>query len=240
MSGWATAVTCISKLLYDRKLFLSSFDMFLPGLTLRSRDRSSFHYRAGLRCESSTQRPQFHLYGPILPRPTTLGRLRLASHTLARLVWIHVEERHGFDTGLGKQDLLGKVSCLNLIVAFAVALKHKLRFEPGTHYEDLKHLVGHLDTFAQGANMPAPDPPSAFRRACQLFGIPMATPNPRRHVKKSAVPLGDLPLEILSHLSAYIKVLYDTGTLRDYSIYQTQSLDSLTIMDEVSCGTERI
>ena len=73
VSGWATAVTCISKLLYDRKLFLSSFDMFLPGLTLRSRDRSSFHYRAGLRCESSTQRPQFHLYGPILPRPTTLG-----------------------------------------------------------------------------------------------------------------------------------------------------------------------
>jgi putative membrane protein len=240
VSGWATAVTCISKLLYDRKLFLSSFDMFLPGLTLRSRDRSSFHYRAGLRCESSTQRPQFHLHGPILPRPTTLGRLRLASHTLARLVWIHVEERHGFDTGLGKQDLLGKVSCLNLIVAFAVALKHKLRFEPGTHYEDLKHLVGHLDTFAQAANTPAPDPPSVFRRACQLLGIPMATPSPRRHVKKSPIPLGDLPLEILSHLSAYIKVLNDTRTLRDYSIYQTQSLDSLTIMDEVSCGTERI
>lgn len=151
-----------------------------------------------------------------------------------------MEERHGFDAKLGKQDLLGKVSCLNLIVAFAVALKHKLRFEPGTHYDDLKHLVGHLDTFAQGANMPAPDPPSAFRRACQLLGIPMATPNPRRHVKKSAVPLGDLPLEILSHPSAYIKVLYDTGTLRDYSIYQTQSLDSLTIMDEASCGTERI
>ena len=168
------------------------------------------------------------------------GRLRLASHILARLVWIHVEERHGFDAELGKQDLLGKVSCLNLIVAFAVALKHKLRFEPGTHYEDLKHLVGHLDTFAQGANMPAPDPPSALRWACQLLGIPMATPNPRRHVKKSAVPLGDPPLEILSHLSAYIKVLYDTGTLRDYSIYQTQTLDSLTIMDEASCGTERI
>jgi hypothetical protein len=68
----------------------------------------------------------------------------------------------------------------------------------------------------------------------------MATPNPRRHVKRSSFPLGDLPLEILSHLSAYIKVLYDIGTLRDYSIYQTQSLDSLTIMDEVSCGTERI
>jgi predicted membrane chloride channel (bestrophin family) len=68
----------------------------------------------------------------------------------------------------------------------------------------------------------------------------MATPNPRRHVKKSAVPLGDLPLEILSQFSVYIKVLYDTGTLRDYSINQTQSLDSLTIMDEASCGTERI
>ncbi|RYN82778.1 hypothetical protein AA0120_g9554 [Alternaria tenuissima] len=222
VGGWATVITCISKLVYD----LGTDQVFITVL--------GFVVSLALSVRSSTSMDRYFQGRQLW------GRLRLASHILARLVWIHVEERHGFDAELGKQDLLGKVSCLNLIVAFAVALKHKLRFEPGTHYEDLKHLVGHLDTFAQGANMPAPDLPSAFRRACQLLGIPMATPNPRRHVKKSAVPLGDLPLEILSHLSAYIKVLYDMGTLRDYSIYQTQSLDSLTIMDEVSCGTERI
>jgi putative membrane protein len=168
------------------------------------------------------------------------GRLRLASHILARLIWIHVEERHGIDAVLGKQDLLAKISCLNLIVAFAVALKHKLRFEPGTHYTDLKHLVGHLDTYAQAAEQSTSTPPGALRRTGQLLGIPMATPNPRRLLKEARVPLGDLPLEILSHLSAYVKRLYDTGTLRDYSIYQTQSLDTLTIMDEISTGTERI
>jgi putative membrane protein len=168
------------------------------------------------------------------------GRLRVASHVLGRLIWIHVEERHHVDPSLGKQDLLAKVSCLNLVVAFAVALKHKLRFEPGTHYDDLKHLIGHLDTYAQASQQPPPKPPGAARRVCQLLGIPMATPNPRKLVKQARVPLGDLPLEILSHLSAYIKVLYDTGTLRDYSIYQTQSLDSLSALDEVACGTERI
>jgi putative membrane protein len=135
------------------------------------------------------------------------------------LIWIHVEERHQVDPVLGQKDLLAKVSCLNHVVAFGVALKHKLRFEPGTHYEDLKHLIGRLDTYAQASQQPAPNPPGAARRTCQLLGIPMATPNPRKQVKQARVPLGDLPLEILSHLSAYIKVLYNTGTLRDYSIY---------------------
>ncbi|KAI4939614.1 uncharacterized protein J4E92_000900 [Alternaria infectoria] len=222
VGGWATAVTCISKLVYD----LGTDQVFITVL--------GFVVSLALSVRSSTSMDRYFQGRQLW------GRLRLASHILARLIWIHAEERHAADAGLGKQDLLGKVSCLNLIVAFAVAVKHKLRFEPGTHYEDLKHLVGHLDTFAQAADMPAPDPPSAFRRTCQLLGMPMATPNPRKHVKQSRVPLGDLPLEILSHLSAYMKVLYDNGTLRDYSIYQTQTLDSLTIMDEVSCGTERI
>jgi putative membrane protein len=168
------------------------------------------------------------------------GRLRIASHVLARLVWIHVDERHDVDPAQGKRDLLGKVSCLNLIVAFAVALKHKLRFEPGTHYDDLKHLIGHLDTYAQTSQQPPPKPPGAVQRTCQRLGIPMATPNPRRLVKQACAPLGELPLEILSHLSAYVKVLYDTNTLADYSIYQTQSLDMVAQMDEVACGTERV
>ncbi|KAI4952050.1 hypothetical protein J4E91_003512 [Alternaria rosae] len=222
VGGWATAVTCISKLVYD----LGTDQVFITVL--------GFVVSLALSVRSSTSMDRYFQGRQLW------GRLRLASHILARLIWIHAEERHCADAELGKQDLLGKVSCLNLIVAFAVAVKHKLRFEPGTHYEDLKHLVGHLDTFAQAADMPAPDPPSAFRRTCQLLGMPMATPNPRKHIKQSRVPLGDLPLEILSHLSAYIKVLYDNGTLRDYSIYQTQTLDTLSIMDDVSCGTERI
>ncbi|CAN9297661.1 unnamed protein product [Alternaria alternata] len=112
VGGWATAITCISKLVYD----LGSDQVFITVL--------GFVVSLALSVRSSTSTDRY-FQGRQLR-----GRLRLASHILARLVWIHVEERHGFDVELRKQDLLGKVSCLNVIVAFAVALKHKLRFEP--------------------------------------------------------------------------------------------------------------
>ena len=64
---------------------------------------------------------------------------------------MHVDEREG---ELGKQDLLAKLTAINLIVAFAVAMKHELRFEPFVHYEDLHSLVAHLDTFAKEAEVP--------------------------------------------------------------------------------------
>jgi putative membrane protein len=73
------------------------------------------------------------------------------SQHLARLIWIHAEERHN-DPEVGKKDLLGKINCLNMITAFAMALKHRLRFEPYTHYEDLQHIVGHLDTYAKAVS----------------------------------------------------------------------------------------
>ena len=57
------------------------------------------------------------------------SQLTLTSRNLARLIWINVEERvdpeHPEYT---KKDLLGKISAINLINAFAMALKHRLRF----------------------------------------------------------------------------------------------------------------
>jgi predicted membrane chloride channel (bestrophin family) len=161
------------------------------------------------------------------------------SQNLARLIWIHVDERHEKDSELGKQDLLAKINCLNLIAAYAVALKHKLRFEPGVHYDDLKHLVGHLDTFARDADQPTTKKPNMFKTAGQFLGLPMAESNPRKLLKRSRVPLGNLPLEILNHLSVYMKSIYDNGTFK-VSIYQTQSLNALTTFNDVLAGTERI
>lgn len=168
------------------------------------------------------------------------AQLTLASQNLARLIWIHVDERHDTDPALGKQDLLAKISCLNLISAYAVALKHKLRFEPYTHYDDLQPIVNHLDTFAKAADQP--DPPkkaNPFKTAGQFLGIPMAESNPRKLLKKARAPLGNLPLEILSNLSAYMKHIYDNGTFK-VSIYQTQSLNAVTTMNDVLTGTDRI
>jgi putative membrane protein len=163
----------------------------------------------------------------------------MVSQNLARLIWIHVDERHS-DPALGKQDLIAKISCLNMITAYAVALKHKLRFEPYTHYDDLKHLVGHLDTYAKDADVPEPRRrQNPVKTAGQFLGVPMAESNPRKLLKKSRVPLGNLPLEILSHLSSYMKHIYDNGTFK-VSIYQTQSLNAITTMNDVLTGTDRI
>ena len=167
------------------------------------------------------------------------AQLTLASHNLARLIWIHVDERHA-DPLVGKQDLLAKISCLNMISAYAVALKHKLRFEPYMHYDDLRHLVGHLDTYARAADVPdARKKQNIFKTAGQFLGVPMAESNPRKLLKRARVPLGNLPLEILSHLSSYMKQIYDNQTFK-VSIYQTQSLNALTTMNDVLTGTDRI
>lgn len=104
--------------------------------------------------------------------------LLVNARVLARVVWLFVRERHddddtqghkvrgggccmrGEDEGqgenvLGKADLLDKLSALNLLNAFAVAMKHRLRFEPATRYADLAPLVRHLDTMAGRADQEA-------------------------------------------------------------------------------------
>ena len=167
------------------------------------------------------------------------AQLTLVSQNLARLIWIHADERHADSAVTGKSDLLGKIGCLNLIVAYAVALKHKLRFEPGMHYDDLQHIVGHLDTYAKAAEQPARKKPNVVKMTGQFLGLPMAEDNPRKLLKKARVPIGNLPLEVLSHLSAYMKTIYDNGTFK-VSIYQTQSLNALTTMNDVLTGTDRI
>ena len=168
------------------------------------------------------------------------AQLTLVSQNLSRLIWIHAEERHTVDPVQGKNDLLGKISALNLIDAFAVALKHKLRHEPYAHYEDLQSIVGHLDTYANEATDPEPNREPGFFKSLGLsLGLDMAESNPRKAIKKARKPLGNLPLEILGHLSAYMKTVFDNGTLK-VSIYQTQSMNALSTMNDVMTGSERI
>ncbi|KAF2644525.1 UPF0187-domain-containing protein [Massarina eburnea CBS 473.64] len=224
VGGWSAAITCISEYVYNlgiNQLLLTVLG-FVVGLALSFRSSTAYErYNEGRKYWS---------------------QLSLASHNLARLIWIHAEERHDNtdDTLLGKKDLLAKVSCLNLIVAFSMALKHRLRFEPYAYYEDLRHMVGHLDTCAKDAGVPdSSRKQNPLKTAGQFLGIPMAESNPRKELKKAKAPLGNLPLEILSHLSAYMKTIYDNETLK-VSIYQTQSMNALTTMNDVLTGTDRI
>ncbi len=104
---------------------------------------------------------------------------------------------------------------MNLLVAFAVSLKHKVRFEPYTHYDDISILVGHLDTFAEAATreLRQPRPRSTFKKVGESLGISFAQSNPRKEMKKAQAPLGNLPLEILNYLAAYMDELALSGQL---------------------------
>lgn len=97
---------------------------------------------------------------------------------------------------------------MNLLLAFSVALKHGLRFEPAIAYKDLVGLVGHLETFAKEAHDPEllkPPRHSIWKSAGMYLGVTFAESNPRKLIKRAKKPLGHLPLEILNHLSAYIE-----------------------------------
>jgi hypothetical protein len=104
---------------------------------------------------------------------------------------------------------------MNLILSFAIALKHKLRFEPHVAYEDLVPIAGYLDTFAKNAHDPEllkSRKKSALKATGEYLGVPFAESNPRKLIKRSKKPLGNLPLEILNHLSAYIDMCVRNGT----------------------------
>lgn len=159
---------------------------------------------------------------------------------LGRGYWVHTPERKEFK----KQDILAKVTVLNLLVAFAVALKHKLRFEPYTHYDDLSDLIAHLDTFAKDATEGdrfQPKQAHWFKQVGSSLGLQLATSNPRKMVKKAAAraPIGNLPLEILCYLGAYTDELVAEGRLVGPAL-QNLVFNGLTGLNDVMVHTERV
>ncbi|KAK2801709.1 hypothetical protein FQN50_007624 [Emmonsiellopsis sp. PD_5] len=221
MACWSTLITCIS--IYVHPLGISSILLtvlgFVVGLALSLRSSTAYERYAEGRKYWAT--------------------LMQASRTLARIIWIHSEEREGEE---GKDDLLGKLTGINLVVAFSIALKHKLRFEPDFHYEDLAGLIAHLDTFAKAAHEPNAaglPKPGMMKAVGSYLSIPFAISNPRKAIKRSQKPLGNLPLEILTHLSAYVDSIMSEGLLK-LPVYQSQAAAALSTMDEVMTGAERV
>lgn len=108
-------------------------------------------------------------------------------------------------------------TCLNLIVAFSVAMKHRLRFEPYMDYEDMQGYLEYLDTFAKEANkgVDLTEPKdSVFIKVSDFLGMPWAEKNPRANLKNAQKPVGNLPLEILSYISGYLDSIIDNGTFK--------------------------
>ena len=221
---WATVITCISQFVYP--LIVSNLLLtvlgFVVGLGISFRTSSAYErYIEGRKY---------------------WAQLIQASRDLARHIWIHAQERHDKDPEKGRADLLAKLTALNLITAFAVSLKHKLRFEPFTNYDDLEQLVAHLSTLAAEAtdpSMPTLKKPSIQKAVGRYLGLTMAESNPRKLIKRSKKNLGNLPLEILTYLSAYMESIMANGTFSN-GVHQGMAMANLASMNEVLAGTERV
>ncbi|KLO15172.1 UPF0187-domain-containing protein [Schizopora paradoxa] len=92
------------------------------------------------------------------------SQIILASRTLSRAVWFHIPDVSPASNHTSKEDdemrartLIEKKTVINLIEAFAVAVKHYLRGEEGINYEDLYHLVKFLPSYAFPAGIVPPE-----------------------------------------------------------------------------------
>ncbi|KAI9041643.1 UPF0187 domain membrane protein [Aspergillus affinis] len=221
VAAWSTVITCISKFVHDIGInnILLTVTGFVVGLALSFRSSTAYERWADGR-----------KYWSLLIQ---------TSRNLARTIWINTQEREG---ELGKEDLLAKLTGMNLILAFAISLKHKLRFEPDMAYEDLAGLVAYLDTFAKEAHDRdhlRPPQKSLWKSAGEYLGVSFAESNPRKLIKRSKKPLGHLPLEILNHLSAYVDRCIANETM-SVSLHQGQAIAALSTLNEVVTGTERV
>ncbi|PYH98966.1 UPF0187 domain membrane protein [Aspergillus ellipticus CBS 707.79] len=218
---WATLITCISRFVHNIGIndILLTVTGFVVSLALSFRSSTAYERWADGR-----------KYWALLNQ---------TSRNLARTFWVNTAEREG---ELGKEDLLAKLTAINLILAFAVSLKHKLRFEPDVGYEDLAGLVGYLDTFAKEAHdrhVVRPPPHTPWKNFGEYLGVSFAESNPRKLIKRTKKPLGHLPLEILNHLSAYIDRCIANNTL-SISLHQSQAITGISTLNEVLTGTERV
>ncbi|KAL5342930.1 Bestrophin, RFP-TM, chloride channel-domain-containing protein [Aspergillus crustosus] len=221
VAGWSTLITLLSRFVHNLSVdnILLTVLGFVVGLGLSFRSSTAYERWADGR-----------KYWSLLIQ---------TSRNLSRTIWVNTYEREG---ELGKEDLLNKLTAINLIIAFAISLKHKLRFEPDVGYDDLAGLVGYLDTFAKDAhNRDVIQPPKKtfWKAAGESLGVSFAESNPRKLIKRSKKPLGHLPLEILNHISAYIDHTILNGTL-SISLHQSQAITYLAQLNEVVTGTERV
>ncbi|KAI5818836.1 Bestrophin, RFP-TM, chloride channel-domain-containing protein [Pyronema omphalodes] len=231
IAGWSCAIVAISK--YVHKLAVDSVLLtvlgFVVALALSFRSTTAYErYNEGRK------------YWALL---TLHGR------QLAHLIWIHRKEREG---PLEKEDILGKLSAINLILAFAQSCKHRLRHEIEYDYTDLKPLIDPLDTFAKAAHDSDPPAESHNRLMAErgpkrvtwgeFLGITFLQTNPRKVYKvaaKQGKQHGNLPYEIMAYMGQYIRNSMDEGCF-DSAIMQGQVYNAFNNLMDAYGGCDRV
>ena len=223
IGAWATLITCISKFVFELAVnsVLLTVLGFVVGLAISFRSSTAY--------ERYTEGRKYW------------AQLILTSRILARLIWIHTKERHAQSPKQGKSDLLAKLTALNLLNAFAVSLKHRLRFEPSVEYLDLQPYISHLHTFAGEADQAAlrEKKESSWKSLGEYLGVSFAESNPRKLIKRSKDNLGNVPLEILNYLSAYFETCFANETIK-IGVNQVQVMVQMASLTDVLTGSERV
>ncbi|KAF9044355.1 Bestrophin, RFP-TM, chloride channel-domain-containing protein [Panaeolus papilionaceus] len=87
------------------------------------------------------------------------SQIIFASRTLARTIWFHVPDEAPVNgetkENASARSMIERKSAINLLEAYAVAVKHYLRGEDGIYYKDLYYLVKFLPAYALPAGMPS-------------------------------------------------------------------------------------
>ncbi|TFK34654.1 Bestrophin, RFP-TM, chloride channel-domain-containing protein [Crucibulum laeve] len=116
------------------------------------------------------------------------SQIILATRTFSRTVWFHVPDPE--PTGdvsseeIRARSLIEKKTVINLLEAYAVAVKHYLRGEDGIYYQDLYYLVKFLPAYALPHGMPSPGAESDGSQSTLTsptspsFPDPQSLPNP--------------------------------------------------------------
>ncbi|EFX05542.1 upf0187 domain protein membrane protein [Grosmannia clavigera kw1407] len=208
LGGWATCITCIS-FMTNVSLGINSTLLtvtgFVVGLALSFRSSTAYErYNEGRK---------------------SWGQLVLTCNVLGRVYWLHCLEREEHK----EKDVLAKLTAINLLNAFAVALKHKLRHEPYTNYEDLVNLVPHIDTLAGDATRADPNSAKGFKKGVfktvgSLLDLSFAASNPRKAIKKAhtnITSLNDVLVQTERVLTTPVPVAYAIAINQITWIYVT-------------------
>lgn len=224
---WSTTVTVISQRVYSLQVdsVLLTVLGFVVGLSLSF--RSSTAYERYIEGRKYWQ------------------ELILHSRNIARIIWVHGKERPGEE---GKGDLLAKLTAINLVLAFARAVKHKLRYEIEYDYMDMKHLIENISTYAKAASVDD-IPPKRYNMGLRRIktwgaslGVTFLISNPRKAVKKATAEgrhHGNLPFEIMTHISAYLDHIIGNTLLIGGSWHSQVSASQLNLMNAYG-GCERV
>jgi ion channel-forming bestrophin family protein len=89
----------------------------------------------------------------------------------------------------------------------------------------MRGYIEYLDTFAKTAGVgvnTTPKKTGKIKEAGDILGLSFCRDNPRATIKGAKKEVGNLPMEILVYLQAYLDSAIDAGMLKA-PIYQVQS-----------------